>query len=333
MAWAVAGGAYVDPVEIRVDDEGSRGLFARQQVRAGQLLLRVPRNLVVTHEVMVETEIGGALHSVEGMLHSRYVMHSVWLARERTAPSAAWGPYVDALPASFAYMPTLRPPEELAALAGTRALDLIEQRTEQLRRDLTIVTDLVDEARGLPREVLVWANHAARTRGYKTPDDRRPALVPIADMANHGDSVASFAFTDSGDFEVNATRDLDPGREILGDYGRNPNARWLAGYGFALPDNPDDEVALAFPASSRAVFVGAVADDRFRIATFMAGDASEIVAAARRADELVANAPRAAPGDATWRRTCEIVRAGERAVLAQIIARADELCAACGATG
>jgi histone-lysine N-methyltransferase SETD3 len=329
MAWARAAGAYVDPIEIRVDERGSRGLFAARAVRAGEILIRVPRTLVVTHDVMAETPAGGSVASIAGMLHSRYEIHAVWLASERADPRSAWRPFLDAMPASFPSLPASRTTDELVALEGTRALALVRQRAEELHRDLTIVSDLVDEARELSREALVWGHQAASTRGFRTDDDARPALVPIADMANHGEACASFSFAANGDFEVHARRDLDAGREIYTDYGRNSNARWLAGYGFALPDNPEDEIALSFSPDSSPVFVGAVADDRFRIAALLAGNAEEIVAAARRADHLISRTPPQGDGDAGWQRTCEIVRAGERAVLAQIIERADELFAAC----
>lgn len=328
VAWAEDAGACVDPVEIRTDEAGSRGLYVRRAVRASELLLRVPPALIVTHELLAETPVGGAIAAIEGKLHSRYVLLGAWLAAEQLDPGSPWRPYIDALPASLAYMPTLRPADELAALDGTRARALVERRVEELRWDLTVVGDLVDEVSALSRDAMVWGTHAARTRGFYTRHSLWPALVPIADMANHGEANARFGFADRGDFEVHATIDLDAGTEVLHDYGRQSNARWLVGYGFALEDNPEDEVALHLAGSAQPVFVGAAADDRFHIAALVATGADEIAAAAERATALVAQAPPVAEGDEAWRRTCAIVRAGELAVLARIAARAGELYAA-----
>jgi hypothetical protein len=334
-AWVRDAGAYVEPIEIRADDHGRRGLFTRRAVREGELLIRIPRRLVITDEVMRAHPIAATLGSFEGKMHSRYVMHGVWLAAQRADASSPWQPYVASLPASFAYMATLRSDEDLAALDGTRALEMVLRRRAELRTDLTVVTDLIDEARDLPLADLVWGNHAARSRGFRAPGGERPALVPVADMANHGTENASFDFADGGDFEVHATADLAAGEEVLHCYGQFSNARWLAGYGFALPDNPDDEVVLELAESP--VFVGAADDERMTVARSLAARenggwdeaalAATIARAARRASDQIAAAPPPSSDDAAWRTTCEIVRAGERAVLARIaeIAEAAEL--------
>ncbi|HUQ06147.1 MAG TPA: SET domain-containing protein [Kofleriaceae bacterium] len=321
--WAREAGAQLEPIEIRADGGGSRGLFTRRDVRAGELLMRIPKRMVITHEVMVEMPACETLGAFEGKLHSQYVMHAVWLGAERGNVASPWRAYLEALPASFAYMPTLRTDEDLAALDGTRALEMVLRRRQELRADLTVVTDLLDEARDIPRGDMIWGNHAARSRGFKMPDGSRPALVPVADMANHGAPNATFDFVDGGDFEVRATADLAVGVEVLHSYGQFSNARWLAGYGFALPDNPDDEVVLELDGSP--VFIGAADDDRMTIARSLAARelgrwdddaiATTIASAARRAADRIAAAPLPAESDAAWRATCELVRAGERAVL------------------
>ena len=332
--WASDAGGYVEPIAIRANGLGGRGLFTRRAVRAGELLIRIPQRIVITNDVMEEHPIAATLSSFEGKMHSRYVMHAVWLAAQRADAASPWRPYVDALPASFAYMPTLRPDEDLAALEGTRALEMVMRRRQELRTDLTVVTDLIDEARDLPFADLIWGNHAARSRGFATPDGERPALVPIADMANHGVANATFDFADRGDFEVHATADLAADVEVLHSYGQFSNARWLVGYGFALRDNPDDEVILEIDGSP--VFVGATDDDRMTIARSLASRenghwdddalAATIAAAAARAADQIAAAPRPAPHEAddadvaAWRATCELVRAGERAILSRVAA-------------
>jgi hypothetical protein len=44
--------------------------------------------------------------------------------------------------------------------------------------------------------------------------------------------------------------EVQPGREIFNNYGPKPNAEFVLGYGFALPDNPDDTVVLRVGSSA-----------------------------------------------------------------------------------
>ena len=148
-------------------------------------------------------------------------------------------------------------------------------------------------------------------------------------MIDHGG--ADVAVGEADGFECRALHAVRAGDEIRWHYGPHSNARWLAGYGFAVAGNPDDEATIRLGDGDQTVVfpVGARIDARFTRALAHArrlcgDDTRALVALADAAEvglELLAR-PVIAAGDDDWRRACEIVRAGERAVLERVGANA-----------
>jgi len=77
-------------------------------------------------------------------------------------------------------------------------------------------------------------------------------LVPGVDSLNHARaqpvswvvSHPPFAAESQGTISLVARTAVDGGTEIFNNYGPKPNSELLLGYGFTLPDNPDDTIVL-----------------------------------------------------------------------------------------
>src|SRR5689334_1996131 len=95
IAWAVGSGAYIEPIEIRVADDGNRSVFARRPIAKDEVLVTVPRKLMIGHEDAASSAVGAPMQSFASMLHSRYMTLAVWLAAERVIDETRWRPYVD----------------------------------------------------------------------------------------------------------------------------------------------------------------------------------------------------------------------------------------------
>lgn len=350
VTWARAGGAELGPIAIEVDDRGDRRVIARDAVSAGALLLAVPRALLVTDADMATSPLGAAVRGLTPMLRSGHDAVAVWLVDERGRPDSPWRPYLDALPATRHDLPMYRGAAEVAALAGTRALEVIAEQIAGVRDDHDLLTGALDELSGLSLAALSWGRAVAGSRCFRVADGdgSTRALVPLADMLDHGGRAANAAWAyhaGARRFEIRATRACAAGEALRHSYGRYDNARLVAGHGFAEADNPDDEAALRFatPGGIVTAPVGAVPDRRLdrvislahrltgRAAPDERATAQVIATAARAALAALAAAP-AAPAasaaGAAWAHTCRLVRAGERAVLERVLAMAAATAAA-----
>ena len=111
----------------------------------------------------------------------------------------------------------------------------------------------------------------SRTYGVASVDDNAGyfrALLPLADMLNHGgdivtsvtrdettgeltdmtvgltDNIAWSRLDDDGTIQFAATRDIPEGEEALMSYGERSNDHFLIYYGFAPDNNPHDDCVL-----------------------------------------------------------------------------------------
>ena len=333
LAWAAREGAWFEPIELAVAADGNRTVHARRVVAAGELLIAVPRRLMITDDDVALHPRVAPIAYLEGAMLSPPCTIGVWLALEQAEAGTPWRRYLDALPPTCGWMAVHAPAARLAALAGTRALSTLAYRAAGHRADHALVTARIPGLADLPLADHVWGRHLASSRCFRIETARGStrALVPVADMLDHGRVDARWSYVEAdARFEVRAARDLAPGDEIQISYGPNGNAALVASYGFAIDHNADDEVLItvATPDGARHLAVGTRFDRRFELAVAVAGSTvgpdddaalARLALAVRAAKAALAAAPRAPADDPAWQALCERVLAGERAVAAAIL--------------
>ncbi len=321
LVWATLAGAEVDAIALGPSPLGGRGVFARRAVAAEAPLAFVPRHLMVTDGDVAAGPIGAQLAARAEDLGPQAVM-AAWLADARADPESPWRPYVDALPIAIA-LPQFRPIDERLALVGTRALAAIEDAIALVVADAAVIAPLLPSAADLA--TYAWARAAIRSRCFGVDGlvGAGRALVPVIELCNCGPPTAHWGYDAArAGFALTASQALAEGDEIVISYGGFDNATLMSGYGFAVADNPDDEVGLclAGPTGVEVWPVAATVDDRLRAALAAAeavagGWGVALFATAVDAARAVLGVGPAAVGEPAWQATCATVRAGERAVL------------------
>lgn len=81
--------------------------------------------------------------------------------------------------------------------------------------------------------------------------DGQAMLLPVIDLLNHDTSARvnwSYETAASrGYFSLQLLGPLEAGKEVFNNYGAKGNEELLMGYGFVIPENPNDSVALRLP--------------------------------------------------------------------------------------
>ncbi|KAF2860687.1 SET domain-containing protein [Piedraia hortae CBS 480.64] len=72
-----------------------------------------------------------------------------------------------------------------------------------------------------------------------------PVLFPVQDITNHKPNARVLWEMDSKDFCFTVEEKIDANSEIFNNYATKGNDELLMGYGFCIPDNPNDGVSLA----------------------------------------------------------------------------------------
>jgi hypothetical protein len=115
------------------DYEGmGRGLFATQQIKRGQLMVRIPYQVLMDEEAALRSPISGIIKQHLHLLNSKVVL-ALFLLYENQKRQSFWRPYLDALPKKI-NLPIYWKEEELEWLQASS----LRLRVEQQRQDLNV---------------------------------------------------------------------------------------------------------------------------------------------------------------------------------------------------
>ncbi len=245
LAWAEAGGARWDGLEFDVDANGSALVRACRTVSPGELLLTLPRHLmIIDNELAAPTTGQLALGLADPRPRDAL---AAWLPLEAREPASRWRAYLEALPVQLAELPMFHDASDLAALAGTAAYALA---VDDHRDVLDTYDNLSSELRArVSLADFAWGSAIVKSRAYHAPGtlEHRVALLPLVELFNHGvgDTTWRYEPTD-GVFRVSAECGFAAGDEVHFSYGDRSNTRLFAHFGFAQPNNPVAEADLVF---------------------------------------------------------------------------------------
>jgi hypothetical protein len=109
----------------------------------------------------------------------------------------------------------------------------------------------------------LWASIIFTSRAFPhkiiddSAKDGQAMLLPLIDLLNHDNSTKidwKYEVEDkSGYFSLHSYEPYQEGCEIFNNYGAKGNEELLMGYGFVIPDNLNDSVALRLPAPREAL--------------------------------------------------------------------------------
>lgn len=209
-----------------------RSLMASKEFEAGSELLVVPKAAFLRPPAATPAD-------KEKMINNQSRL-SLYILSELNGESTL-KPYLNLLPRSFKHMPELWSPDKLGLLKDTMAAAEVEGRRQEILAQFNRLAGCTSYS----FEQFTWARLVVMTRIFALPEGQE-AIVPIVDMINHSTRPNCDAFYDSKReaFVVKACQRINKAEEITISYGQKPNSRLLASYGFALEDNPADEVPI-----------------------------------------------------------------------------------------
>lgn len=246
--WLTREGAELSSLTLACDPDRDRHVRAARDVAAGEIVLRVPRRLLITREVARTSDIGAEIAASGGPLRSQHNVMAAFLLQEERRPGSRFAPYLASLPAAFPTSPLFFSAADLALLRGSFTARLIEERKATLARDHRAVCKRAPSLAPLSQGTFLRARLAVVTRvfGITVGGEATSALVPMADMMNHREppDVGWTYDDDTESFVMVAFRPMAAGQPVHDSYGRKCNSRFFVHYGFVLEDNPDNEAEI-----------------------------------------------------------------------------------------
>lgn len=284
LSWLSNSSDFYSKVEVRDTVSSQRGLYATTDLSPGATILRIPSSHLIPSNLARRTpHVAAVLTAVQADQLQEKLPDALndsaalllflvaELARERESRYHLW---FQTLPKRFT-IPFSQPKEQVdLLLAGTPLLPLLNTLRAELREmyDEWFIPYAVQRyPHHYPSHKCSWNTflyvHAIiESRAFKI--DNETMLVPLADMANHqphslpnrnakargwavvnsraeAERLAEGGILQKG-LELHATDSgVRRGDEVCISYGDLPNWQLLLHYGFSLPNNPDDSVALS----------------------------------------------------------------------------------------
>ncbi|KAK7723613.1 hypothetical protein SLS57_004427 [Botryosphaeria dothidea] len=263
--WFVQHGGFVHPsVRFSQDSAGGIAAFANEDLsdlpNGGLHLLTCPLKLQLSYRQAPE--------AVQGQL-SENILSNIALIKELLlGEESLWAPYITCLPTSEQLNTPIYFAEEMteeainerrndtAWLLGTNLDKVWRPRKDQWEEEWQNAVRVLEKngvaTKGYTWDAYAWAATIFTSRsfisdpGLSKDNASYAVLLPVIDLLNHRFPAKVAWFFDKGNFQFRTEEPVSKGQEIFNNYGGKGNEELLNGYGFCIPDNHCDEVAIRF---------------------------------------------------------------------------------------
>ena len=276
-SWAQAQGVQSEALRPSEVAEGL-GLLAQRPVGQGDEILNVPETLWIHLSTVQKSSLGQVTQGLKP-----WVAIAIFLIHETSNSNSKWRPYLDSLPETLD-SPLFWSDEELAELQGTQLLGSVVGYLEFLENEYNNLMEEVLERNTqlfnpavYSFDAFRWAFGILRSRSFAPLIGEDLALVPVADLMNHGvglddknptwlkksSGIWNIGKTSSNVLTVRASANFQPGEQVLMQYGSTKsNADLALDYGF-VERNTESQFGGGIERDSLALSLEISPDDRF----------------------------------------------------------------------
>jgi len=148
--------------KIRCVDFGStgKGFVSSLEIKQGEELLTIPRKLLITPNIVLNSKIGKRLKQIENIDEEMVI--TIFLMHENYNGGSAWAPFFKAL--SPISTPILFSDHELKELEGTFLLEETVELKAQYQQEWEHIYDSFSQIQGAIEDIYSWENYIwART--------------------------------------------------------------------------------------------------------------------------------------------------------------------------
>ncbi|CAK4034785.1 Ribosomal lysine N-methyltransferase set10 [Lecanosticta acicola] len=255
--WHAGAGGYLHP-SISIEYNETQGVHWKttSNVSSDERLCTVPHSLALSSLNALVDDAFPVFRNrglpVEAIGYF-FLMHE-YINRERSF----WRHYLETLPGPKAdhRTPFWFDAEDSAYLEDTDVLHTAKSRMDAHKRNYATGVSMIEQANidSLPYTWLVFRLMTGPEGQRQTAlvDMSRasaeeldfPVLFPVLDIANHAPNARVSWQFDPGQFSMSTKEILQPGSEVLNNYGPKRNDELLLGYGFCLADNPNEKILM-----------------------------------------------------------------------------------------
>ncbi|XP_023228107.1 histone-lysine N-methyltransferase setd3-like [Centruroides sculpturatus] len=197
LSWCSGAGANFETIDIKKLKDEEYGLVSKQLLNEGDVVLKVPRKLMMTTTTISEPILNNFVKKDPILQHMSNVVLALHLMNEYVNPDSFWKPYLSILPAEYNTVLYFTP-EDLKELTGSPVKEECMKMYRNIARQYSYFYrqfQQCPELRSSPLrhyftyDFYRWAVSTVMTRQNAVPSSDGnnfiSALIPLWDMANH----------------------------------------------------------------------------------------------------------------------------------------------------
>jgi histone-lysine N-methyltransferase SETD3 len=249
--WLHRGDVYFAKLDIKFYSDDHRGVVSKQNISKDEIILTVPKDMLISIELAKSTELGKAIASfmyTDLSSPKHCLLSSFILQEQEKGDESKWKFYLDILPKDYSNFPIFFTDEELCLLEGSPFLQQIIEKKIDIRRDYDKICSIVYEFANYDYKNFCEVRMAVSSRifGVKIDYKKTDVLAPYADLLNHKRPRQTHWFYDDKykAFLIQSLEDIPQGCEVYDSYGKKCNSRFFLNYGFIVENNDANEYPL-----------------------------------------------------------------------------------------
>ncbi|EGX49564.1 hypothetical protein AOL_s00078g53 [Orbilia oligospora ATCC 24927] len=137
--------------------------------------------------------------------------------------------------------------------AGKQFLEGVgAERAREYTWDLFLRAATIYTSRSFPSKLVgITMDSSIEENTMLSDDNGFPVLIPLVDILNHKPNTKIIWEPTQTSFSLITPETISEGSQVFNNYGPKGNEELLMGYGFVIPENPGDSLAMKFTISPR----------------------------------------------------------------------------------
>lgn len=236
-------------LNIETYNEGYRGIHAKENIKKGEIILKLPIGYLITNKMASENNLNiKKISEINDLRYSNHSQIAFYMLIDKEQENPKFKSYYDVLPETLNIIPYFWSEDELSLLENSPFLKMINQKKNSIEEDYNKIVSYIPEFRRFNFEQFLFEMALVISRNFSINVDgiKVNAMVPVADMLNH-DRLSKITWTfdnQSNSFTLTTNFEINAGEVMTDSYGAKNNYAYLSNYGFILPEKNIDFINL-----------------------------------------------------------------------------------------
>ncbi len=207
-------------LEVHFLSNDHRGILAKKDISKEEIILRIPRRLLISLELAKAAPLGEKLFEFMYDLNSpKHCLLTSFVLQELHNPDSKWKYYLDILPKDYSNFPIFYTNNEFKLLEGSPFLITILDKKEDMKKDYDDICIKIPEFTKFTFKEFCEIRMAVSSRIFcvKIDGKKTDVLAPLADMLNHKrPRQTHWVFEDHFQaFTITALENIKTGMEVF----------------------------------------------------------------------------------------------------------------------